>query len=520
MMWGNGYGTPARGGPTAEDPAGPSRRVLLLGGLAAVGTGALAACRGSETRTPTGLGSPRSLSPGPGQGLVTARLTPRATTLDLGGVTVDTWAYGDAVPGPLIRATAGDLLRVTVDNRLPADTTVHWHGIALDNAADGVPGLTQDPIASGDSYTYEFVAPDPGTYFFHPHVGVQLDRGLYGALVVDDPAEPGEYDAEWLVVLDDWLDGTGRTPDDVLASLTGSTGGMGGMSHGDGGSGMGDMSDMGDMMMGGAMTMGDPPFGDAGDVRYPYFLVNGRVPESPDVLRARPGQRVRLRVVNAASDTIFGVALGGHRMQMTHTDGYPVQPTETGAFYIGMGERYDAVVTLEDGVFALVAEPFGKRGLARALVRTGAGAAPPAYARPAELDADILEGADLSPAASALLPARDPDDLQGIHLSGQMAPYGWAINGAPYGENQPLEVGQGDRVRFGIMNMTMMTHPMHIHGHTFALPNGLRKDTVLVKPMDTVAADLQADNPGSWMAHCHNIYHAESGMMIAINYRT
>jgi FtsP/CotA-like multicopper oxidase with cupredoxin domain len=126
----------------------------------------------------------------PGQLVVEATLTARAASLDLGGPTVSTWAYGDAAPGPAIRASAGELLRIRIDNQLPAGTTVHWHGIRLRNEADGVPGLTQDPIGPGSAYVYEFTVPDPGTYFYHPHVGVQLDRGLYGTLVVDDPAEP------------------------------------------------------------------------------------------------------------------------------------------------------------------------------------------------------------------------------------------------------------------------------------------------------------------------------------------
>src|SRR5690606_19193567 len=138
-----------------------------------------------------------------------------------------------------LRARAGDLLRVEVDNQLPAETSVHWHGLALSNDMDGVPGLTQDPIAAGGRFTYEFTVPDPGTYFYHSHSGLQLDRGLYGALVIDDPNEPGDYDHDWIVVLDDWLDGTGRTPDDVARDLgigaaTGESGDtpMGGMDHG------------------------------------------------------------------------------------------------------------------------------------------------------------------------------------------------------------------------------------------------------------------------------------------------
>lgn len=483
-----------------------SRRGLLLGGLAVAGTGALAACSNPPGATPATFATPASLQPLAGQRVVEHQLTATATSLDLGGTMVDTWAFGDTAPGPLIRATAGDMLRIRVDNQLPTDTSVHWHGIALRNVADGVPGLTQDPIAAGSSYLYEFTAPDPGTYFYHPHVGVQLDRGLYAPLIIDDPHEPGDYDLEWVVVVDDWIDGTGRTPDDVLADLTGASG--------EGSGSMGGM-DMGGMSMG-----GDPPFGDAGDVTYPHYLINGRVPTSPDVLRGKPGQRVRLRIINAGSDTIFTVALGGHRLTVTHTDGFAVQPRDVGALYLGMGERYDATVTLGDGVFPLVAAPYGKEGQAMALIRTGVGAAPDSAIQIAELNGPILQGADLLPTEASRLSSRDSDSTQMVHLTGQMMPYRWAINGAPYGKNDPLLINEGDRVRLELMNMTQMTHPMHIHGHTFALPSGLRKDTVLVKPMSSLAVDLQADNPGNWMTHCHNIYHAEAGMMIALNYRT
>jgi len=273
------------------------------------------------------------------------------------------------------------------------------------------------------------------------------------------------------------------------------------------------------MDMGGMSMGGDPPFGEAGDMTYPHYLINGRVPTAPDLLRAKPGQRVRLRIINAGSDTIFTVALGGHRLTITDTDGWPVRPHDTGAFYIGMGERYDAIVTLGEGVFPLVAAPYGKDGQAMALIRTGSGSAPAPTVHPVELDGPVLQGVDLQPSDASRLSAGEPDSTQMVHLSGQMKPYRWAINGAPYGKNDPLLVNKGDRVRLGLMNMTQMTHPMHIHGHTFALRSGLRKDTVLVKPLSALAVDLQADNPGSWMTHCHNIYHAESGMMVALNYR-
>lgn len=487
-----------------------SRRTLLLGGATAVAATALGACSPAP-RTTTGFDLPRAtpLTPAPGQRVVTRTLLPAPVTVDLGGPVVSTWAYDGVVPGPLLRATAGDLVRVRVRNQLPSDTSVHWHGVAVRNAADGVPGLTQEPIAPGTSYDYEFVAPDPGTYFHHPHVGVQLDRGLQAPLVVDDPREPGEYDDEWVVVLDDWIDGTGTTPDEVLAELM--TGDAPGSGHGHG------------MATGG----GSSPYGNVGDVRHPWFLVNGRVAAAPETHHARPGQRIRLRVINAAADTVFAVALGGHRLTLTHTDGFAVEPYETSAFYIGMGERYDAVVTVGDGVFPLVAKPVDKKGHARALLRSGAGAAP-------RLDADLPELAgvattvmELRPAASSRLSDREPTEQVALTLTGGMSGMsgmggmgdgGWGINGAAFPDNSPIALREGARTRVAVTNATMMTHPVHIHGHTFALPNGLRKDTVLVAPMQRLDLALQADNPGNWAAHCHNIYHAEAGMMAAMVY--
>ncbi|MBK8468617.1 MAG: multicopper oxidase family protein [Actinomycetales bacterium] len=498
----------------------------MLGGLGLLGATVLSGCSTADDVRPGGghghdngrsFGPPAGATPAPGQRVLERTLVARPATVDLGGPTVATWVYDDLLPGPLIRATAGDLLRVRVDNRLPAETTVHWHGIRLVNHADGVPGLTQAPIVQNASYTYEFTAPDPGTYFFHPHVGVQLDRGLYAALIIDDPREPGGFDTEWVIVLDDWLDGTGRTPEDALAELERGTGTA--HDHGSmmGGSGSSSGSDT-DTDMG--MGMGPAPWGNAGDVTYPHFLVNGRVATAPEAFTARPGQRVRLRIINAASDTIFAVALAGHRLTVTHTDGYAVVPQEVPAIYLGMGERYDVVVTLGDGIFPLVAQPFGKQGVGRALVRTGAGTPPPVDLVPAELSGEVLIGSQLRPAESSRLPAREPEVLLPVVLEGQMQPYRWTINGAAYGANTPLRVQAGQRVRLRVSNHSMMTHPVHVHGHTFALgTSGLRKDTVLLRHMETRDLDFDADNTGSWMVHCHNAYHGEAGMMIELAYR-
>jgi len=349
------------------------RRNILLGAFGLAGLAAVNACGGTTAVPPTAesVRHAEALRRRPGQRVVTARLTPRPVTVDLGGPVVTTWAYGDSVPPPLLRARAGDLMRVQVDNRLPATTSVHWHGIALRHDMDGVPGVTQAPINAGSSFTYEFTVPDPGTYFYHPHSGVQLDRGLHGALLVDDPADPGGYDVERTVVLDDWVDGTGRTPEQVLKGLTEGSGKGG---------------------KGGGLT---PLLGVAGDVAYPHYLANGRVPAAPVTLSAKPGQRLRLRLINAGSDTAFRVALGGHRLTLTHSDGFPVVPLSTDALLIGMGERYDVLVTVGDGVFPLVALAEGKQENAFALVRSAAGTPPAASARPAELTGKLTLGTDL-----------------------------------------------------------------------------------------------------------------------------
>ncbi len=482
------------------------RRTLLRGGLAAAGTGVLTACTdagppagsfvapdGEEVRAAEARRHPGAVRE--------VRLTAAAGPVDLGGVTVTTWSYDGAAPGRPVRVKAGEMVRATLTNRLPEHTTIHWHGLALRNDADGVPDVTQKHIEAGGQQVYEFTAAHPGTFWFHPHAGVQLDRGLYAPLIVEDPREPLSYDDEWVVVLDDWLDGIdGRTPDTEFAELRKGMGMMGGHMMG----------------VGSSYLLG----GDAGDVRYPHYLLNGRVPAAPATHQGRPGSRLRLRIVNAGGDTAFRVALGGHRMTVTHTDGYPVQPVDVDALLVGMGERYDVLVTLADGVFPLVALAEGKDATSLGLARTGSGAAPPATVRPRELDGKILAYRHLTPAEAVRLPNRGADRTVELKLTGGMMNYDWAFNNHRYDPKRLTPVRAGERVRLVFTNTTTMWHPVHLHGHTFALgDSGVRKDTANVLPGQTLTADFDADNPGRWMVHCHNVYHAEGGMMTLLGYQ-
>ncbi|MEU7737426.1 multicopper oxidase family protein [Streptomyces griseus] len=528
-------------------PTQPTRRAVLGAALAVAGSGALAACSDAGGdhgggHSPGGAQDSGTYVSPDGKEVEAAEaargsgpvrkvsLTATRTRLDLGGgTTVASWAYGDRLPGREVRVTAGDTLALTLANHLPQPTSLHWHGLALRNDMDGVPGLTQRDIAPGADFAYRFAVPHPGTYWFHPHSGVQQDRGLYAPLIVEDPKEPLAYDKEWVVVLDDWVDGVdGSTPDAVLRELSGGMGG--GMDHGahtmsgeeDEGDGNGDGPSR--MMMGATSELLG---GDAGDVAYPHYLVNGRVPRDPSSFSARPGDRIRLRIINAGGDTAFRVALGGHRMTVTHTDGFPVRHTTGDALLLGMGERYDVLVTAGDGVFPLTALAEGKKAgkkeaSALAVLRTGSGAAPGASVRPKELDGKLVEAGRLAPDPSVALAARAPDRTIRIRLTGGMARYDWAFDGQPYSADHRRPVEAGERVRVVFDNGTAMWHPLHLHGHTFALGGnaaGARKDTAIVLPHRSLTVEFDADNPGLWMVHCHNVYHAEAGMMTVLGYR-
>ncbi len=450
---------------------------------------------------------------------VTARLAPGATDIDLGGTRARTLAYNNQVPGPLIRANVGDEIAVTVDNALDDPTSLHWHGIALRNDMDGAAPATPD-IAPGANFTYRFSSPYPGTYWAHPHTGLGTDYGLYLPVIIDDPAEPGRYDAEWIVMLDDWTSGVGSSPQEIFDGLRSK--GMGGMGSMPGMGGMGPMGGMGSMPGMGGVGASDLLGGDAGDVNYPYYLVNGRIPAAASTFTAKPGQRIRIRIINAAADTAFRVALAGHRMTVTHTDGFPVVPTEVDAVLLGMGERYDVVVTAGDGVFPLVASAEGKNAVARALLSTAAGNGPGADYRPPELTRLVGTVDTFTATPEVQLPARTDLDLH-ARLSGGMMQYDWMINGRPYDQTVPLTVDRGQHATLTFANASMMWHPMHLHGHTFQVIKadgspGPRKDTVIVKPMQTVAVKLVADNPGIWMLHCHNGYHMDAGMMTTLDY--
>ncbi|MGW1895453.1 multicopper oxidase family protein [Streptomyces sp. NPDC002004] len=552
-----------------------TRRAVLGASVMAVGAGVVSGCSASGSRSGSGFragsGATPGLHPGtgsgvpPGTGFVpkgpkgyvdpsgpevlaverkrgagpvrSFRMTATPTSFDLGGRVVKSWGYGDSLPGKELRITKGDILEVTLANHLPVSTTLHSHGIRLRNDMDGVPDLTQRAIERGSEFTYRFAVEHPGTYWVHSHSGMQLDRGLYAPLIVEDPKEPLHYDKEWVVVLDDWLDGVdGSTPDGVLAELRGSNAPMDmGMSMG-----MGPQSDSGHGPSASPHPKSSPKrqagpsrllthshsemlHSEGGSVKYPYYLVNGRMAHAPSSFKARPGDRIRIRIINASAETPFRVALGGHDMMVTHTDGYPIKHTRTNALLIGMAERYDVLVTVKDGVFPLVALAEGKDDRALALLRTGKGSTPPPNVHPKELDGEVVPGRRMEPDDSVALDDRHPDREVRLRLTGNMKEFNWAFGHKPYRIEERVPIESGERVRLTLANATDMWHPLHLHGHTFAVTGlngvGARKDTSIVLPHRKLVVDFDADNPGLWMLHCHNQYHSESGMMTVLGYR-
>lgn len=494
------------------------RRELLRRGGRAFGalslSPALLAASGCDERSPAPSRSLRQAEPGPtgNSAARSLRLTAERGEVEVGrGEGYRSWFYGDRYPGPEIRVCEGERLRIAVENRLPEGTTVHWHGIPLPNPMDGVPGLTQDPIPPGGSMIYEFEATPAGSYMYHSHVGLQLDRGLLGPLIIEEATPHVDYDSDHVLVLDEFLPGTPQPLEELAGD--GDRGMMGGMMRGrreDGMMGSG----RGRGMMGGMGVLVPP---------YAGHLINGRLPADPFEIRVRRGERARLRLINPASATTYRIAIAGHRMTVTHADARPVEPVTVDSLTIGMGERYDVILQADaPGIWPIAALPVeGDGPPARALLRYADAVATPARdGLPEGLQRGArLRYADLQSVET--LPERGtPDRTFDLRLAGgmMMRPDVWTIDGETYPDAPPLEIEEGERIRVTMTNMSMMLHPMHLHGHFFRAGNAL-KDTILVDPhRGRVSFDFIADNPGRWLFHCHNLYHMEAGMAREFRY--
>ena len=413
------------------------------------------------------------------------------------------WCYNDHVPGPTLRVRQGEPVRIVVENRLAEDTTVHWHGIRLPIAMDGVPGISQRPIRPSESFIYQFTPPDAGTFWYHPHADTlrQLGRGLAGALIVEEP-QPVAVDRDMLWMISDWR----LRSDAQIAS---------GFGNG----------------MEAAMS------GRVGNT----VTVNGAVSDRETV---RAGERVRLRMVNGALARIMALRFEGHRPVVVAIDGQPCEPHEPadGRLLLGPAMRLDVVLDMqgEPGRRYRVVDDFYD-GLSYWLTELAYDEKPPLRAHP--LEAPLALPSNPLPEPNLATAERHELRLQGGMMGGgPMAGMGgmgmsdmghdasWAINGMSMtGDGQAgmrplLTLQRGQSCLLTIRNDTAWWHPMHLHGHSFRVlrRNGLEvshrqwADTVLVPPKETVDIAFVAENPGDWMLHCHVADHQMSGMMTIV----
>jgi FtsP/CotA-like multicopper oxidase with cupredoxin domain len=455
----------------------------------------------------------------------TIHLEAREVTWELApGRTVKAMAYNGRVPGPEIRVREGERVRIVLKNALREPTTIHWHGVDVPNAMDGVANLTQKPVAPGETFVYEFDARPAGTRWYHTHFREhhQMDLGLVAPLIIEPSAkEPMTYDREVTLVLDDWATGSGRPLPDTNGGVAGETG-MGGMM---GGRGMGGM--MGDGRMGGMMR-GMRGRG-AGQPAYDTMTINGKAWPATEPLHLKRGERVRLRIISASAEHTHVLRLAGHRLHVTHTDGNALQaPVVVDALPIAPSERYDVVVVADrPGAWLLQCMQPGHAdaGERMPVLYEDHGSRKP---EPPDEGRDGLvrwhyglgRGRDVLPKAGETT-RRHELTLSG----GMMGSDVWTINRKVYPNTDPLRLDRNDRALVRLMNMSMEAHPMHLHGQSFRVlaVNGNRLADPLVKDSVDIAAhmgsavlEFTAHNPGDWLFHCHKPMHMDGGMVVLV----
>lgn len=527
-------------------------------------------------------------------------------------------AINGSVPAPILRWKEGERVTLNVQNNMAMDSSIHWHGIILPSNMDGVPGLSFDGIKPGQSFKYEFDVNQSGTYWYHSHSKFQEQTGMYGAIVID-PKEPAPYayDREYVVMLSDWSD---EQPRDIYANLKKSphfynidertladlqadikNKGFGAAVKG--------------RAMWNNMLMSDTDISDVTGKTY-TFLMNGKAPADGWVGQFKKGEKILLRIINAAAMTFFDVRIPGLKMTIVGSDGQYVQAVTVDEFRMGVAETYDVIVEpSSEQAYTLFCQAIDRSGFARGTLTPH----PSLVAQLPEMDeSPVLSHIDMgmhhggnpglscSPehaamghcerssetAATACSPEhaamghcvlpkqiqefatgkagygsamqasyehlklgpkidmlargasyrlddpgvglrnngrtvltysmlfnlnktpdpREPSREIELHLTGNMSRYMWSIDGVKASQADPIQLTYGERVRFTLVNNTMMNHPMHMHGVWSDLETGdadyiPRKHTVIVQPGSKISYLVSADAIGRWAYHCHLMYH-------------
>jgi CopA family copper-resistance protein len=490
-------------------------------------------------------------------------------------------AVNGQLPAPLLRWREGDTVTLRVTNRLPVRSSIHWHGILLPAAMDGVPGLSFPGIASGETFVYRFPVRQSGTYWYHAHSGFQEQTGLYGPIVIEPrkPA-PQRADRDYTILLSDWSDSNPehlfatlkrqsdyynhgqRTVRDFLAEV-----------HAKGWS-----AAVSDWAAWGQMRMDPTDLLDVSAATYTY-LMNGTTPAGNWTAQFSRGESVRLRFINGSAMSIFDTRIPGLDLTVVAADGQDIEPVTIEEFRLTPGEVLDVIVRPKaDSAYTIFAQSLDRSGFARGTLSArdgliaqvpaldprprltmtdmgmsmagmngmagmdgmaGAATQPPtrsAHYGPGvdrvvdtphtELDDPgvglrqngrrVLTYADLYTTGGPLDPRDASRDIE-LHLTGHMERFMWSFNGQKFSESTPLHLDYGERVRFVLINDTMMIHPIHLHGQWSEVlaPDGsfqVRKHTVMVQPAQRVSYLVTAAAPGRWAYHCHLTFHMAAGM--------
>lgn len=529
-------------------------------------------------------------------------LTIEETELRVAGESARAIAINGSIPGPEIHMREGRDALIRVHNRLEESTSIHWHGILLPYDMDGVPGISFPGIPPGETFTYRYPVRQNGTYWYHSHSGLQEQLGHYGALIVEPASsDPVSYDVEYAVVLSDWTFMNPHTVSRKLKTMEGyfnyqrpTVANLDDQMAATGGS----LVDVIDKRLAWRWMRMDPTdIADVTGAAY-HYLMNGHDADQNWTAVARPGERVRLRFVNASAVTFYDVRIPGLPMTVVQADGQNVEPVETDEFRIGVAETYDVIVTMPEGrACTIFAETMDRSGFARGTLapRRGMSAEIPDRRRRAMLtmadmgmmmdhggeshgasehggpEEHVAEGFGFGVLPTIHLPDRiehgpdghgpgsitmartahrqlddpglglgqdgrrvltygqlrcleTPADRRAptrefdLHLTGNMPRYIWGFDGKKWQDSEMIRFQYGERLRMNMINDTMMSHPIHLHGmwmdlyagHTY--DRNPRKHTVVLQPSELLSVDISVDAPGQWAFHCHILYHMEAGM--------
>jgi FtsP/CotA-like multicopper oxidase with cupredoxin domain len=549
----------------------PSRRTFVKG-LATCGAAASLGLlhRAAEAAAP----GPR-LEPGVLSG-TEFDLRIGATRVNVTGRERTALTINGSLPGPLLRWREGDTVTLRVANTLDADTSIHWHGIVLPANMDGVPGLGFSGIRPGETYPYRFTVRQNGTYWYHSHSGFQEQQGVYGPLVIEPrEPEPFAYDREHVVLLTDWTDSDPRRVFDRLKkqsdyyNIRQRT--VGDFVRDARRDGLG--AALAERRAWAAMRMNPTDLADVGSSAYTY-LMNGLPPAANWTGLFTPGEKVRLRLINGSAMSYFDLRIPGLKLTVVAADGQYVRPVTVDELRLAVAETYDVIVEPAGAeAFTIVAQAMDRTGCAAGTLAARAGLrapVPPLDPRPVLTMSDMGHGGDMAAHAAmghamkahpasergnplvdmqTMMPRAKLDDpglgLRGngrrvltyadlrstfddpdgrapsrtieLHLTGHMDRFAWSFDGVRFSDAQPLRLVYGERVRIVLVNDTMMTHPIHLHGMWSDLEDEhgrflVRKHTIDMPPGSRRAYRVTADALGRWAYHCHLLFHMEAGM--------